>query len=160
MKKGMLLLPHLFRFPGYILLIAGGALGVMRFWFDIKPKFLHMKVYAIYSEYLGEKYFHFIRDNLSEELVGVLLVLGVWLVAFSRDKYETDEKTVYRSRALHISAWLQMLFLLFSLLLTYGIAFIYMLMLYMLLFPVTYYLIFRIITAGKTVPLASANRPE
>ena len=160
MKKRYVLLPHLFRFPGYLLAIAGAVAGIMRFWFDVKPKFLHMKVYAVYSEYLGEKYFHYIRDNMSEELVGVLLVLGAWLVAFSRDKNETDEKAVFRYRAMHISAWLQMVFLLFSLLLTYGIAFIYMLMLYMLLFPVTYYVIFRIMSAGKTLPLASANGSE
>jgi hypothetical protein len=157
MKRSSLLLPSVFRLPGLILLAAGSVFGIMRFWFDIKPKFLHMKVYAIYSEYLGEKYFHFIRDNLSEELVGVLLVLGAWMVAFSRDKNETDEKAVLRSRAMYISAWLQMIFLLLSLVLTYGIAFIYMLMMYMLLFPATYFIIYRIFSAGSKWPLASAN---
>jgi len=116
-----------------------------------------MRVYAIYSEYLGDKYFHFIRDNMSEELVGILLVLGAWLVAFSRDKNETEEKAAIRSRALYLSAYLQMIYLLFALLLTYGIAFIYMLMLYMLLFPATYYLIFRI---GSGCMPSGTNRQE
>jgi hypothetical protein len=151
MKRSTILLPHAFRFPGFILLGAGSVFGIMRFWFDVKPKFLHMKVYAVYSEYLGEKYMHFIRDNMSEELVGVLLVLGTWLVAFSRDKYETDENAVLRNRALHISAWLQMVFLLFSLLLTYGIAFLYMLMMYMLLLPACYFIIYRILAGRRKV---------
>ena len=149
MKKGSLLLPDFFRFPGYILVVAGSVFGMMRFWFDIKPKFLTMRVYAVYSEYLGEKYMHFIRDNMSEELVGVLLVLGIWLVALSRDRNETDEKTVARNRAFYISAYVQMIFLLFSLLFTFGIAFIYMLMIYMILPPAVYYITFRILAGNN-----------
>ena len=142
MRRRQLLLPHGFRFPGYIFLIAGSVFGIMRFWFDIKPKFLVMRPYAIYSEYLGEKYMHFIRDNMSEELVGILLVMGAWLVALSRDKDETEEKAELRSRAFYISAYIQMGFLVFSLLFTYGIAFIYMLMMYMIIPPAIYYLMF------------------
>ena len=144
MKRTILLLPHAFRLPGWILIFSGAVFGIMRFWFDIKPKFLHMKVYAIYSEYLGEKYFHFIRDNMSEELVGVLLVLGAWMVAFSRDKDETDEKVAIRINAFYISAFLQMIFLVVCLLTTFGIAFIYMLMIYMILPPATFYFVYRI----------------
>jgi hypothetical protein len=148
MKRNSLLLPAFFRLPGFIILAAGMVFGTMRFWFDIKPKFLHMKVYAFYSEYLGEKYFHFIRDNMSEELVGILLVLGAWMVAFSRDKIETDEKSALRLKAFYISAFLQMIFLVGSLLTTFGIAYIYMLMMYMVLPPVTFYIAYRIL-AGR-----------
>jgi len=155
--KRALLLPNSFRLPGYILLIAGSVFGVMRFWFDIKPKFLHMKVYAVYSEYLGEKYMHFIKDNMSEELVGVLMVLGIWMVALSREKTESEETALNRSRAFVISAYLQVLFLLFSLLLTFGIAFLYMSMLYLILPPALYYIVFRILSSGNRLPLASAN---
>ena len=142
MRRRQLLLPHGFIFPGYIFLIAGSIFGIMRFWFDIKPKFLVMRPYAIYSEYLGEKYMHFIRDNMSEELVGILLVMGAWMIALSRDKEETQEKTELRIRAFHISAYAQMVFLVFSLLFTYGIAFIYMLMMYMILPPAIYFMAF------------------
>ena len=145
MKRSVFLLPHNFRMPGYILLIAGSVFGIMRFWFDIKPKFLHMRVYAVYSEYLGEKYMHFIKDNMSEEVVGILLVLGAWIVALSRDKTETEEKPALRNKAFFISAWMQILFLLFSLLLTYGIAFLYMSMIYLILPPVTFYIVFRLL---------------
>jgi hypothetical protein len=148
MKRNSLLLPSFFRLPGFILLIAGSVFGIMRFWFDIKPKFLTMKVFAFYSEYLAEKYFKFVRDNMSEELVGVLLVLGVWMVAFSRDKDETEEKTALRMRAMYISAYLQMFYLVFCLLTTFGIAYIYMLMMYMILFPATFFIVFRIM-AGR-----------
>jgi hypothetical protein len=146
MKRNTLLLPSGFRLPGFVFLIAGSVFGIMRFWFDIKPKMLHMKVYAVYSEYLGDKYMHFIKDNMSEELVGVLLVLGIWMIALSRDRIETDEKTVARTKAFAISAYLQIIFLLFSLLLTYGIAFLYMSMMYLILPPALYYLIYRILT--------------
>jgi hypothetical protein len=149
MKRSTLLLPHSFRFPGAILLAAGSVFGIMRFWFDIKPKFLTMKVFAFYSEYLAEKYFRFVRDNMSEELVGVLLVLGIWMVAFSRDKEETGEKEALRSRAFYLSAYIQMVFLLVCLLFTFGIAFIYMLMMYMLLLPASYFIIYRILAGTQ-----------
>lgn len=155
MKHRFLLLPHWFRFPGFIFLIAGSVFGIMRFWFDIKPKFLVMRPFAVYSEYLGEKYMHFIRDNMSEELVGMLLVLGTWLIALSREKAESEEITALRVKAFSISSWLQVVFLVFSLLFTYGIAFIYMLMMYMVLPPVLYYLIFQLIKRRfpKRVPM-------
>lgn len=149
MKRNSLLLPAFFRLPGIILLAAGSVSGIMRFWFDIKPKFLQMKVFAVYSEYLGEKYMHFIKDNMSEELVGILLVSGAWMVALSRDRIETEEKAAARSRAFFISAYLQIIFLLFSLIFTFGIAFISMLMMYMILPPATFYVVFRILSAGS-----------
>jgi hypothetical protein len=151
MKRRTLLLPYGFRFPGYIFLIAGSVFGIMRFWFDIKPKFLVMRPYAIYSEYLGEKYMHFIRDNMSEELVGILLVMGAWLIALSRDKEETEEKAVLRSRAFYISAYTQMFFLVFSLLFTYGIAYIYMLMMYMIIPPAIFYVAFLWLKSRKKI---------
>ena len=149
MKIRSLLLPHGFRFPGFLFLMAGTVFGIMRFWFDIKPKFLVMRPFAVYSEYLGEKYMHFIRDNMSEELVGILLVLGTWLIALCRDKDESEEKMAMRIRAFSVSAYLQVVFLVFSLLFTYGIAFIYMLMMYMILPPVTFYLVFLLIKRSK-----------
>jgi L-asparagine transporter-like permease len=149
MKRNSLLLPAFFRLPGFILLAAGSVFGIMRFWFDIKPKFLTMKVFAFYSEYLAEKYFRFVRDNMSEELVGVLLVLGAWMVAFSRDKDETEEKSALRIRAFYISAFLQMVFLVFCLLTTFGIAYIYMLMIYMVLPPATFFIVFRILAGTR-----------
>jgi hypothetical protein len=156
MKRNTLLLPSGFRLPGFVFLIAGSVFGVMRFWFDIKPKFLHMKVYAVYSEYLGEKYMHFIKDNMSEELVGVLLVLGIWMIALSRDRFENEEKTVARTKAFVISAYLQIIFLLFSFLLTYGIAFLYMSMIYLVLPPALFYIIFRIL-AGRRSAVRSSS---
>jgi hypothetical protein len=147
MKRSSLLLPAFFRLPGFILLIAGSVFGIMRFWFDIKPKFLTMRVFAFYSEYLAEKYFRFVRDNMSEELVGVLLVLGAWMVAFSRDKDETEEKSALRIRAFYISAFLQMIFLVFCLLTTFGIAYIYMLMMYMVLPPASFFIVYRIMAS-------------
>jgi hypothetical protein len=144
-------LPSFFRLPGFILVTAGSVLGIMRFWFDIKPRFLTMKVYAVYSEYLGEKYLHFIRDNMSEELTGVLLVLGIWMVALSRERNETEETADARNRAFVMSGYLQVLFLLGSLLLTYGIAFLYMSMMYLILPPALYYIIFRILVSRRSV---------
>jgi hypothetical protein len=157
MKRSSLLLPFFFRLPGFILVAAGSVFGIMRFWFDIKPGFLHMKVYAIYSEYLGEKYFHFIRDNMSEELVGVLLVMGAWMVALSRDRFETDEKAAARSKAFFISAYIQIAFLLFSLLFMFGIAFLRMLMVYMVLPPAVYFIVYRILSSGSK---SSPKSPE
>jgi hypothetical protein len=147
--KRTLLLPHSFRLPGYISVVAGSVIGIMRFWFDIKPGILHMKVYAVYSEYLGERYFHIIRDNMSEELTGVLLVLGTWMVALSQERTESEESADARNRAFVISAYLQVIFLLGSLLLTYGIAFLYMSMMYLVMPPALYYIIFRMLVSRR-----------
>ena len=134
-KKSSILLPGNFRFAGIVFLLAGIFLGVVRFYFGIKPDILNMRPFAFYSSYIESKYIQFIGNNMSEEIVGLLILCGLFFIAFSRDKVETEVKTFYRIKALYLTVYAQLVFLILSFLFTFGFAFVYMLMANMV-FPI------------------------
>ena len=147
MKKLTFLLPGSFRFVGLIFTGLGTILGIMRFYFDFKPDMLDQKVYAVYSVYLKTRTMKIESNQLIEEIVGLLLILGLFMIAFAREKDETPQISSIRLKAFFISFYINTAFLIFSILFTYGLAFIYMTVLYLVL-PLSIYIIAFQIMAG------------
>jgi hypothetical protein len=112
---------------GIIFFITGLIIGIARFKFGLKPDLLDMKMFAFYSSYLETKYMEIIRNNMGEEFTGFFLIAGLFLMAFSQEKDENEQKNELRLKAFFVAAWMNFLFLLVSLFFTYGLAFIYML---------------------------------
>jgi hypothetical protein len=140
MKKNRFLLPGNFRFAGILFLLAGIFMGVIRFHFGVKPEVLDMKPFAFYSSYIENKYMQFVGNNMSEEIVGLLILCGLFLIAFSRDKVETELKEFLRIKAIYLTIYAQMIFLILSFLFTFGFAFVYMLMVNMV-FPFIFFIL-------------------
>jgi hypothetical protein len=144
MKKNSFLLPGNFRFAGILFFVSGAILGIIRFYFGIKPEVLDMKPFAFYSSYIGNKYLQFIGNNMSEEVVGLLILIGLFMIAFSRDKKESEVKDNLRVKALFLTMYIQTGFWVVSFLFTYGFAFVYMLIIN-IAFPLIIFIItFRI----------------
>jgi hypothetical protein len=139
------LLPRSFRFVGIIFFITGLIIGIARFKFGLKPDLLDMKMFAFYSSYLETKYMEIIRNNMGEEFTGFFLIAGLFLMAFSQEKDENEQKNELRLKAFFVAAWMNFLFLLVSLFFTYGLAFIYMLIANMGISLLVYILAFRIL---------------
>ena len=145
MRKLSYLLPRSFRFMGYMFTIAGTILGIMRFYFGFKPDMLDQKVFAVYSVYLKTKTLKIESNQLIEEVVGLLLILGLFMIAFAREKNENPQVSSIRLKAFFISFYLNAIFLIASIIFTFGLAFIYMTILNLLL-PLSIYIIaFRIL---------------
>ena len=121
----------------------GLIIGMIRFYFGVKPEVLEIKVFAFYSSYLQTKFMQFISNNMIEELTGVFLISGLFLIAFSREKREGAYMNAIRLKSFFISAYLNFFFLLISLFFTYGLAFVYMLMFNMGVGLLTYIIAFR-----------------
>ena len=138
-------MPRNFKFVGIIFFIGGVVAGISRFYFGVKPKILNMKAFAFYSYYIDEKYLEIIKNNYGEEITGFLLITGLFLFAFSREKNEKDEYCFLRMKALAASFYLNFAFLLAALLFTYGFAFIYMLMFNMGFGLLAYITVFQIL---------------
>ena len=124
-------MPRNFKFVGIIFFIAGVVAGISRFYLGIKPKLLNMNAFAFYSQYVEEKYLQVIKNNYGEEITGFLLITGLFLFAFSREKQEKEEYCFLRVKAMAASFYLNFAFLLAALLFTFGFAFVYMLMINM-----------------------------
>jgi hypothetical protein len=125
MKKNSFLLPGRFKLAGLFFFIFGTISGVVRFYYGFKPDMLDLKPFAFFSSYLENKQFKFIGNNMSEEVVCLLLLTGLFFIAFSKEKNEDHITFYYRTRALYITAYAQFFFLIAAILFTYGMAFMY-----------------------------------
>ncbi len=142
-ERTRFLLPAKFRFAGSIFFIAGIIAGVFRFYFGIKPKILDAKVFAVYSEYLDEKYLKLVTNNLGEEITLFLVLSGLFLIAFSKEKTENEMIKNIRYHSLIISFYVSFAFLLAAIFFTFGFAFLYMLILFSAIPMASYIVIFR-----------------
>lgn len=145
MREFSYLLPGSFRFAGFIFMIAGTILGIMRFYFGIKPDLFEQKVFALYSVYLKTKTLKIVNDQLVEEIVGILLIAGLFMIAFAREKNENPQVNSIRLKAFFISIYLNTLFLIVSILFTFGLAFIYMTIINLVLQLFIYIIVFQIL---------------
>ncbi len=152
-----MLLPRWLRIPGYLLLVAGVALLIARFYFGIKPGFLEIKVFAFYSVYLDAKSMTVIQNQVAEEL-GVLMTLaGLFLVAFCKEANEGYEVNMVRLRSFFIAAYTTVVFLALAIIFTYGLGFAYMLVLNLFFWLAAYTISFRYIMYRKRIVTAITN---
>jgi len=106
-------------------------------------KSLNIKVFAFYSSYLESKYFIWMQHNITQELCGILLIAGFLFIAFSKEKRENEKIQAIRIRSFILTVYVNSAFIVLSLLFTYGIAFLEMLIINIVLGLLLYILIFR-----------------
>lgn len=139
-----LLLPFPYKIAGIALSVIGGVFTFMRFYLGVKPGYLNLEVFAIYSSFFKTKWFSPITNNLSEELCIFFILSGIFLIAFS---YEKREQVIYnelRYQSIMLALFLNFLFLIFSTIFIYGIGFIFFLIVNIFSPFIFYIVIFRI----------------
>jgi hypothetical protein len=158
------LLPYWLKIPGYFFLTGGLILGFFRFNMGWEPRFLDLRVFAVYSVYFDTKFLQLIDNNIIEELSGILFIAGLFFIAFTSDKQETADSLKLRTRALYLACYAEAIFLLLSLIFTFGMAYVYMMILNIAMPFALYVLIYRImlakrrLSAGRQKLLNSADR--
>jgi len=145
MKGFSYLLPKGFRFVGVVFTTVGTIVGIMRFYFGVKPDLLDQKVFAVYSVYLKTRTMKIESNQLIEEIVGLLLILGLLMIAFAREKDESSQISSIRLKSFFISFYINTAFLIFSILFTFGLAFIYMAILNLVVPLSIYIIVFQIL---------------
>jgi hypothetical protein len=120
------LLPFRFKWIGAALVILGGS-GLI--WFLVFDFILVLPVFAVVSSIMETKVFAVVRTNIADELIMVLLLSGFFLMAFSREKNETEELNAIRISAFMKAIWVNSALLLFSVLFLYGKGFLVVLLL-------------------------------
>lgn len=150
-SKFSFILPRGFLPLGFVFTFTGIILGVIRFYFGVKPDFFERKVFAFYSYYLESKTLQVINNQLMEEITGLFLIIGLFMIAFTSEKYEHPHTNSIRLHALFISVYLNTIFLIAAMIFTFGFAFIYMLMINMGSFMLIYIIIFRVLVHRSRV---------
>ena len=151
-----------FKVAGIILLVPALFFTFFRFYLGEKPEFLKHKILAIYSSFLETKYFTLIENNLSEEICGLTLLISLVFIAFSKEKNENESYWQIRLNSVFLALYLNILFLLLSLLFVYGLAFVEILILNMYLFLIFYSVIFnyKLKKEGKAISKERITEPN
>jgi len=118
------LLPHKFKFVGIVIFIIGMIGAYLRFYLGIKPTVLNVSVFAVYSSFLDTKTFSVITNNISDEIIGLLLSLGLIFINFSKETFEDEIVNSLRLRSFYYSVLTNTIIMIFSILFIYGFAFL------------------------------------
>lgn len=115
------LLPYHYKFIGGGLAIVGIVLAVFYLFFDFS---LTIPVFAICSVFMETKFFTTFQTNFADELILLLVISGLGLVVFSQEKNESKNLDDIRFKSLRKSILLNTILVLFSILFSYGGAFL------------------------------------
>jgi len=133
-----MLLSYRWKWVGIFLSLAGIILAVMYFFFDFS---FTLPVFAVFSSFIETKIFATFTTNFADELILILLITGVGLIVFSKEKHETEMLDKLRLSAIFKSILANTIFLLFSVLFIYGTGFM-AIMIFNLISGSVFYLIF------------------
>ncbi len=124
------LFPQRYKKWGWFLLLLGVIPGI--YWIaGHEPGFLDVTLRVPLSiDYFHTKilFFHKIKDNLLNEIAGVLILSGLILIAFSKTADEDEFIMRIRLESLIWAVYLNYVVVLAALLLTYGVAFLWVML--------------------------------
>ncbi len=104
-----------------VLAFAGAMSAIIYIFFDYTLK---IRVFAVYSSFFATKYFTSFKTNFLDELTLLLLVSGLALIVFTKERNETEGLNSFRLRAFLRALIANTVFLLISILFVYGSGFI------------------------------------
>lgn len=138
------LLPHNFKKIGWLLLIPSLIIGILMFIFNWDVDWLNFQVPALLStkELLGKpEFFKLVSNNLLDEIIGLSIVIGGMMIAFSREKVEDEFISKIRLDSLVWATYLNYAILLMAILFVFDICFFYVMIFNM--FTVLFFFIAR-----------------
>ena len=121
------LFPNKYKLIGWILLIPSTIIGVIITNQGYEPDFLDFNVPAIFiDELFGEKQFMvMVKNNILNEIIGVLIIISSLLVAFSKEKNEDEYISKIRLDSLVWAVYFNYGILLLSFIFIYDFSFLW-----------------------------------
>jgi small-conductance mechanosensitive channel len=116
------LLSNRFKKIGWILFIPSIILGLLFVIFQFQPKFLDIKVFAILNQdiFSSPDFFDIIKTNVIDEIIGILLIISLCFIAFSKEKEEDEFIARIRLESLLWATYINYAILIFAILFVYG----------------------------------------
>lgn len=152
-----LLLSYRWKLAGVFLVTIGVVLAIIFFWFDFRFK---IPVFAVYSVFLETKMFVSFQTNFADELIMLLLISGLALLIFSKEKTEDEGLDQLRLNAFAKALIANIAILLFSVLFIYGSGFIAMMVINLLSFFVFHLIFFYAGFATRRRNRSHCDNPE
>jgi hypothetical protein len=133
--KTKVLFPNCFKKVGWIIFIPSVIIGILTLLNVIQFKnFKEVTVFAIFSDpHYFQKYewFCFIKNNISDEILCIMNIIGAILVAFSKEKHEDEYIAKVRLESLVWAIYINFGILLFCTIFVYGTFFLNIMMISM-----------------------------
>ena len=123
------LFPYKLKRFGWILLILGIIFGIIFLINEPRPYLLDIKVYTIAKQEILEdpEYFSLSENNVFDELIGLLLIVGSILIAFSKEKFEDEYISKIRLESLMWATYVNYTILILAIIFVYDTAFLWVL---------------------------------
>jgi hypothetical protein len=122
------LFPSKFKRIGWFTLIPSAIIGLLILIYEYEPSFLDFNVPAIFVDELfsvNRKTFRMVANNILNEILGVLIIISTFLVAFSKEKSEDEYISKIRFESLAWAVYFNYAILILTLLFIYDFAFLW-----------------------------------
>lgn len=123
------LLPNRYKFIGWIVLIPSLLLGIIYLIFQLEADFFSISVFAFFDNPLFHDpgFFKIIENNILDEIIAVLILIGAIFVAFSKEKHEDEYISKIRLESLVWATYFNYAVLLLALIFVYNLVFFWVL---------------------------------
>jgi hypothetical protein len=119
--KTRFLFPHRFKAIGWVMTIPSFIFMMFYFYADYKIPFLEYRIHKSGPiTYERNFLFNLEYHNFSQDLVGIILIVGLLLVAFSKEKLEDERIATLRMESLLWAVYFNSIFLIISIIFFYS----------------------------------------
>ena len=121
------LFPSKYKKIGWFIFIPTLLFGLFTIIFDFEPEFLDVKAFSFFSDDLFKEdvYFGMTKNNILNEILGVLMIIGSVLVAFSKEVNEDEYISKIRLESLVWAVYLNYAILLVAIVFVFGFSFLW-----------------------------------
>jgi hypothetical protein len=137
--KADFLLPNKLKKVGWFLFIPGIILGAFYLVTGIEPNFLDLKSFALAGDkgsgiLPDSSYFTIVETNILDEIISLLIIVGAFFIALSKEKNEDEIISKIRLRSLVWAIYLNYALLAIAIIFVYGTPFFWILVFNMFTF--------------------------
>ena len=128
------LLPYRYKMLGWILFLIGLISGILLFINDYEYPNLTVKVFSIYYEGIFDSengFFKLVHNNIADEIVAAMIIVGGLLVGFSKEKVEDEFIYKLRKDSLLWAIIFNYIVLMFTIIFIFDMAYFHVLVLNM-----------------------------
>jgi len=120
------LFPFKYKKIGWLLLMPAIIIGIVLLFNDYEYPSLEITVFSPFGESLfSEKIDYFFKNNIIDEVISILLIVGGILVGFSREKVEDEYIAKIRTESLVWAIYINYAILILAILFLYGFSFLH-----------------------------------
>ncbi len=127
--KTLYLFPNRYKKLGWIILLPAFIIGLILFFTDYEYPTVEITVFSPFGEsgLFSKSIKYFFSNNIIDEIVAVLLIIGGVLVGFSKEKIEDEYIAKIRIESLVWAVYINYTILILAILLLYGFSFLHIL---------------------------------